>query len=155
MNREGDELRKVAEYPASGPEWSPGDRRILYARIFGYRAFYLVRLDGSEPFELKSWEEPASMPAWSPDGQYVAFVQERDLKILDLYTNMETFLVDRVALKKPSWSPDGTRLAFTTYDSNIAVVDVETLEITQLTGTPGQTGASYSPSWEPDRAGLP
>ena len=151
MNSDGTAQRKIREgTPIAGaPDWSPSDDWIVYPKSLGDQALYLVRPDGSEEIRLTDLGAAYSDPAWSPDGRYVAYFCDYALCLITSDGRTSWKLADRVANRKPSWSPDGTRIAFTTFDSQIAIVTLSTLEFTQITGTPGKAGGNTSPSWQP------
>ena len=106
-------------------------------------------------------------PAISPDGQYVAFLSEKDLFSVDLYI-AET-ATGRIVRKlvsatsdphgdalryidsSGSWSPDGSRFAFVVFadgDNQIVIVDADgdrdrTIAFEDI-------GAVNNPAWSPD-----
>ncbi len=107
-------------------------------------------------------------PVVSPDGQYVAFLSERDIFAINLFVaDAETGEVIK-SLKSPSadphmdalrfinsagsWSPDGKNLAFVTFaegDNEISVLDVESREIVRRFSVAG-VSAITNPAWSPD-----
>jgi len=99
--------------------------------------------------------------AWGPDGRTIAFVAKRgpeDLILLyDLYDKKlsRTLHYDGIeVIHGLDWAPDARRLAFvgTGYgQSDIYYADVETGELTQVTGTPQRD--DY-PAWSPDGSEL-
>ena len=99
--------------------------------------------------------------AWAPDGRTIAFVAKKgpkDLLLLwDLYDKEVTGSIvfeDIEVIRSLDWGPDSRLLAFvgTGYgQSDIYYVDVETRQLTQVTGTP--TREDY-PAWSPDGARI-
>ncbi|MFH1569098.1 MAG: peptidase MA family metallohydrolase, partial [Gemmatimonadota bacterium] len=95
--------------------------------------------------------------AWAPDGHTIAFVAKkgpRDLILLwDLYDKELTgkLQFDGIEMIHAlDWAPDSRRLAFVGTgfgQSDIYYVDVETGQLTQVTGTPQHD--DY-PAWSPD-----
>ncbi len=99
--------------------------------------------------------------AWAPDGRTIAFVAKKgpkDLLLLwDLYNKEVTGTIvfeDLEVIRGLDWAPESRRLAFvgTGYgQSDIYFVDVDTRQLTQVTGTP--TREDY-PAWSPDGARI-
>ena len=103
-------------------------------------------------------------PVWSPDGKRIAFIRLMDKK--KSQTSSELFVMnangaelqrlthDDIGDAYPSWSPDGKKIAFRSQrsgTSEVHVIDLETLVVTQLTGIAGEPGAgSTAPDWSPD-----
>ncbi|MEM1126764.1 MAG: peptidase S9 [Bacteroidota bacterium] len=111
-------------------------------------------------------------PSISPDGQYVAFISERDeffinLHIADAQTGKVIQRLRRTgadpyfdALRfinsSGSWSPDGQSFAFITFvqgDNEITVVDANSGSITRRITVEG-VGALSNPAWSPDGTSM-
>ncbi len=107
-------------------------------------------------------------PAVSPDGQYVAYLSERDLFNINLFiADAETgevlrklkgtasdahFDALRFINSSGSWSPDGQRFAFVTFvqgDNEISILDVNSGKIKRRIAVEG-IGAISNPAWSPD-----
>lgn len=107
-------------------------------------------------------------PALSPDGNYVAFLSERDLFSVNLFVaDAETgdiisrlrttgtdphFDAIRFINSAGSWSPDGRQLALITFvdgGNEIALWDVNTRSIQRRIRVAG-VGALANPAWSPD-----
>ncbi|MFQ5767283.1 MAG: DPP IV N-terminal domain-containing protein [Acidobacteriota bacterium] len=123
--------RKTAAAPSIELfRWSPTSDRLLL-QVKG--DLYLVPLAGGDPQRLTHVSSPLHDPRFAPDGESVAFVQDHDLKVLDLSTgrihaltgdgrenetlNGETDWVygEEIWSRRPRgywWSPDGVRIAF-------------------------------------------
>ena len=99
--------------------------------------------------------------AWAPDGRTIAFVAKRGPKdiilLWDLYEKrlQKTLTFDRLeVLESLSWDPDSRRLAFVGIgyaQADIYIVDVDSGEIAQVTGTPQRDDF---PTWSPDGSQL-
>lgn len=81
----------------------------------------------------------------APNGKQLAFINLNGLVIFDLATKNSISVIEGGVL--PAWSPDSTRLAFTLNRVTITVIDVRTLETTQLADTNTENDRPY---WSPD-----
>ena len=103
-------------------------------------------------------------PRWSPDGKQIAFSRIMDKRRQSSYelfiinadgTNLQRLTDNNVSDLYMSWSSDGKRITFDSErsgDSEVHVIDLETLAATQLTGIEeieGELG-SVAPDWSPD-----
>ncbi len=106
-------------------------------------------------------------PSVSPDGQYVAFLSERDIFAINLFiADAETGEVLK-SLPSPAadphmdalrfinsagtWSPDGRRLAFVTFaegDNEISILNVESLDVERTISVEG-VSAINNLAWSP------
>lgn len=116
-----------------------------------------MKADGSESralFHRAGFS--AFAPAWSPDGARIAFGVGRYFRApgnpaAQIATmnadgsDYQTIVDDDANNGFPSWSPDGKRIVYKR-NTNLAIVDLETGEITPLT-----TGRHYDnfPQWSP------
>jgi dipeptidyl aminopeptidase/acylaminoacyl peptidase len=137
--------------PVSHPRISPDGKRIAFVvtateeRNFKYRnSIWIVPVEGGEAQQFTAGPANAHSPAWSPDGQWLAFVSERegDLsgksekdhkklgkgkpQVWIIPTNggearQVTFM--QHGASSPSWSPDGKRILF---NSQVGPADEET-----------------------------
>ncbi|MDP6700848.1 MAG: peptidase MA family metallohydrolase, partial [Candidatus Latescibacteria bacterium] len=99
--------------------------------------------------------------AWAPDGHTIAFVAKegpRDrIMLWDLYDKelgQTLTMPDLELIESLAWAPDSRQLAFigTGYgQSDLYVIDIETGERQQLTGTPQRED---HPNWSPDGQSL-
>ena len=124
---------------------------------------YVMNDDGTGRRRLtKNTETKDSYPRWSSDGKKIAFVRYMDKTKIqtsgELFimnadgTNLKQLTDDNVGDNYPSWSPDGKKIAFRSRrsgQSEVHVIDLETLDIIQLTGVEGELG-STAPDWSPD-----
>ncbi|MXY01925.1 MAG: hypothetical protein F4190_09450 [Acidimicrobiales bacterium] len=153
------------------PTWSPDGRKLVFERhSWEHNEWYIVTMDadGGNPVDVNRKSGGGSTPAWSPDGSQIAFDSPwgGHLAVMDADGTNAMLLplkdsagaqIAVFPLSKLSWSPDGTRLAFSMYEtrdgrtvaweSNIAVLEISTGEIIQVTGMEGQEN---NPAWSPD-----
>lgn len=167
MNADGTERVQLTTDPAADfdPVWSPDGTKIAFRshRDDGNEEIYVMDVDGSNQINLTNDPEGDWSPAWSPDGTKIAFASARDGSANDLYimnpdgTDVEQITDIPGINEYPSWSPDSNQIVFhCTFghllasregDFEICIVDLATLEITQLTDTPG---TNKQPAWSPD-----
>ena len=94
---------------STSPVWSPGGRRIAFARGDGV---LVVRRDGSRKRRIVRRDDPAA-PTWSPDGHRIAFIPPGELRIVGATGRGQRLLARGAdSGSSPSWSPDGSRIAF-------------------------------------------
>lgn len=151
------------------PTWSPDGRKLAFERHnHEHNESYIVTMDadGGNPVDLNRKFPGGSEPVWSPDGSLIAFDWGGVLSVINADgTNRKSLppednLGGRLGVYPGtplSWSPDGKRLAFSRYETrdgrevagetNIAILDVSTGEITQVTDLPGD---ELNPDWSPD-----
>lgn len=149
------------------PTWSADSRRLAFSRHrWEDHARYIVTMDADGQNSVDLRRSFGGMePDWSPDGSQIAYNWSGGLAVIDAKgTNAMRLPPDdnlggRLGLYPSalSWSPDGTRLAFSLFErrdgravageSNIAILEVSTGKITQVTDMPG---AEINPDWSPD-----
>jgi Tol biopolymer transport system component len=140
------------------------------------RAYEPLMTDRTHPDSLgqvvlskeKNGGEINISPVLSPDGQYVAFMSERNIfnftihvadaetgeviADLDAAGTTRHFNALRFISSAGAWSPDGTRLAFVSYedgDNQITVWNVNDEDIEQSYKVQGVTSMK-NPAWSPD-----
>lgn len=98
----------------------------------------------------------ATAPAWSPDGQWIAYV-DNDVANQGIYITTpdlsEKFLVFKPSVGQSlqtyplSWSPDSKWITFGTTDGSLWIIDITGDGLKQLTGP----GMNIAPAWSKHR----
>lgn len=81
---------------------------------------YLTDPEGSQLVRLTSSELSSFAPQWSPDGRFIAFLSQKNVRLFSLETGdvqQATDVPEGVSSFK--WSPDGSMIAFTAADGLI------------------------------------
>jgi serine/threonine protein kinase/Tol biopolymer transport system component len=109
-----------------GPLWSPtGDRLAFSSNRDGPLNLYVVAADGeSAPVRLATAAQMQSATSWSPDGRFLAYVQQQ------VGTPLETYVLpldgrtapwrwgpEEAEVTEPAFSPDGRWLAYQSRES--------------------------------------
>jgi Tol biopolymer transport system component len=173
MNADGSGLRKVTIGVRGGyePNWSLDGTKI----IFQYGGLWIADIASGEisqiPLSVKGNNLPNEYlvkPAWSPNGEWIAFLNESGTRG-DIYlirpdgTDLRR-LTDSNDISRDGnlvWSPDGKQLAYSAYsDGNIEIyiMDVESAlqgatASRQLTDSPTRTWNLVT-SWSSDGSRL-
>jgi dipeptidyl aminopeptidase/acylaminoacyl peptidase len=82
------------------------------ADVGGARQLFVMPLRGGYPSQLTASEKNVSDPQWSPDGRRLAYVRDKELRIVDADGTRDIGVVTHTGVSAPRWSPDGLRLAF-------------------------------------------
>ena len=108
-------------FHAGRPYTSPKDDREGVLKVMG--------ADGTRPQWVRGGEALIGPPRWSPDGRWLAFVNDDGEEGLGLYiVNADRTDLRRLsdAASEPSWSPDSRQLAFIRWDGGqLALYTIE------------------------------
>ena len=148
------------------PSWSPDGERIVFnsrrdgnfRNDFGITdEIYVMDADGSNQQRLTENLFDDRDPSWSPDGEWIAFVSDRDglfndeIYVMDADGSNQRRLTENLAIDwHPSWSPDGDRIAFSSFregNSDIYIMDADGKNQRRLTKN---RQSDWHPSWSPD-----
>jgi dipeptidyl aminopeptidase/acylaminoacyl peptidase len=115
---EGGALRDLLPEAWTGdsfdPSWSPNGERVAFVSDEGGRkAIYVVPVSGDAPEKLIESEFELTEPAYSPDGRYLAYIENRDgdcrLKLHDFERDRERTLTLRPGVHtQPTWRKDSS-----------------------------------------------
>jgi TolB protein len=155
MDSDGGDAREIVAGPAEWPDWSPDGRRIAYNADDGTggSGVWVSDADGTDPTLLSpNGVSNAVESTWSPAGT-IAFVStsgdptsedpadwNEDVYVMDDDGTNVRKVTSSTSNDHwpPAWSPDGTKLLYTTRgdttgDGELVVVDIDSLETTQIT----------------------
>jgi Tol biopolymer transport system component len=157
----------VNDFPVRGVVWSPDGATLAVVASSGSATdIYLIRADGTSPYNLSDHPAYDFDPIWSPDGRQIAFISYRGGEALN---NGKIFVAtldaDRqVADLRPitdyreshelaAWSPDGVWLLFTSAleqegrAEDVFIARADGTELRPLTTDPAR---DLNPAWSPD-----
>jgi len=119
----------------------------------GVFQIWIMDQNGANPRKLFSMEGNCVEPKWSPDGRYIAFVNDKsgnyDIYVYDMLAGgapAQVNAADGRNHTEPSWSSDGSQLTWTTYNVIPDEIDIYTKSMagwppggaeTNITNTPG------------------
>lgn len=166
MDRDGSNVRKLAEDAFAGGEWSPDGRYLVYLTSpDGCRGDCLisvgvVEVATGETRVLSEVDYVESHIEWSPDSRYVVFSQRvADEGNADIYrAAVDGSSLDRLTDSFaedgwPTYSPDGSRIVFESTrpagrdNSDLFVMQADGSDETRVTRT--SESFDQEPSWSP------
>jgi Tol biopolymer transport system component len=142
-----------------GPVWSPLGREIAVqgepVKLISYPGGELSTVDCEEPDGSSCAGE---FPCWSPDGQWIAFQDGREiLKVRREGGLAEIVVANMNPATEPAWSPDGKWIVFVMIgvypQYHLWVADARGTDfgLAQLTSGDFQ---DWSPDWSPDSGSI-
>jgi Tol biopolymer transport system component len=172
MNADGTGVQRVTNSAGidGAPTWAKDGKRIAFmsTRQDPQGDIYFMNDDGTGVTRVTDFAGADDEPAWSPDGKQIAFVSTRD-GVADQTTELYLLTLDGRQVTRltfedhgvhhPSWAPGGKQIAYhTSFDpsddavltSDVFVLALDGLLVTQLTDGPGNEGNDLAPSWSPD-----
>jgi Tol biopolymer transport system component len=97
---------------------------------------YTIDTDGQNLKQITNFtSSDALSPTWSPDGRYIAYIQEVEFQkgiLMIMHANgfCPVQLLNQAGIESPSWSPDGSQLAFE-YSGGIYTLNLLAKEVSQ------------------------
>ncbi len=143
---------EIVATPVSEPSQLPDT--LAHQKIFFRTREALTHITSLDRQEVTSLKILGSDLAISPDGQYLAYSNWEQLRIVDLKTGEDQIVIDADrlgvrAIYDPSFSPDGQRLLFrvdindTEFDLGVADIDGSNYQIIRAEGL--NSRPRYSP----------
>ncbi|MBA3451972.1 MAG: PD40 domain-containing protein [Deltaproteobacteria bacterium] len=139
------------------PVWSPDGARILFERtVGGAKDIFSINADGTGLANLTVGAAGDDYNAvWSPNGQYIAFISERnytgsgaDLFVMEA-DGRNPMLVD-IKADGPSWSPDSLRIAYASYKVTRFQIYVANRDGMNSVNISNSNFTDTRPRWSPD-----
>lgn len=158
MNRDGTDLRQVADVRAWDPTWSPDGSGILFASYVNYTSqLFIINVDGTGLHQVGNFPLLRGRSDWSPQGLIVTYSGrpwQRELFIVNADgTAQHQISPEGGNSQGPSFSPDGEWMAFTAY---FDIYNVQGCEIyimrtdgTDLRRLTNNDYCDYQPRWGP------
>jgi TolB protein len=158
MDRDGTNLRQVADIRAWDPTWSPDGSAVLFASQVGNLSqLFIVNVDGTGLHQVGTFPDLRGRSDWSPQGLIVTYsgkTWERELYVMNSDGSGQRQISPSGGNSQgPSFSPDGKWIAFTSYfdkyevhGCEIYIMRVDGTDLRRLTNN---DYCDYQPRWGP------
>jgi TolB protein len=161
MDRDGGNLRQVAEIRAWDPTWSPDGSALLFASQVGNLSqLFIVNIDGTDLHQVGDFPDLRGRSDWSPQDVIVTYSGkswQRELYIMNADGSDQRQISPSEAsggnAQGPSFSPDGKWIAFTAYfdkyevhGCEIYIMRADGSDLRRLTDN---DYCDYQPRWGP------
>ena len=140
MRPDGNEMRSVAEIPAScrEPNLCAANNCVAFSALIGKNwHICTVNLKTNEMKQITGGHSDSRHPVWYPNGSKIFYETDTwgqsELAVIDLATQTTQRLTFNQCINRyPALSPDGTKLAYTSWINGFANVFELTLDSGQL-----------------------
>ncbi|MBI4869940.1 MAG: PD40 domain-containing protein [Candidatus Riflebacteria bacterium] len=160
----GGSVERITYYESAGesyPRASPDGQFVaIHSTRDGNSDVWIVRADGTYPFNVTRHPSGEKLPSWSPDGNWLAFESNRTgtWGIWVVRRDGSDARMLATPGSSPRWSPDGSHIAFSLShpgelraDNEICIVRVNGGGLRKVTSNGFTDGG---PSWTPDGGAL-
>lgn len=145
---------------ASAPAWSPDGKHLAVQRMSrGSSDIYTVNIETGKMQQITRHWSLDTEPSWSPDGKSIVFNSERGGSAQIYQYLFAEKKIRRLTFKgkqnmRPSFSPDGKMITFVHLSDingyNVAVMDLDTLEMRVVADSKKGQSEHESPSFAPN-----